>query len=62
MPINSRFFRTSGVKSFISALYLSFRCSGTADWGTCEARVRDECKKVPPVRPALFTISSVNSK
>ena len=62
MPMNSRFFNTSGVKSLISSVYLSCRCLGTFAFGTWDALVLDVCRNVPPVRPALFTISSVNSK
>src|ERR1022692_2098121 len=58
MPSHSRFLSTSGVRSFFSALYASCRCAGTADFFTLLGLVRELCRKVPPVRPLLLTVSS----
>ena len=51
----------SGVMSLMGSVYVSFRCSGTSSSGRCDARVREVCRKVPPVRPMRFTSSSVSS-
>src|SRR6266403_513295 len=58
MPSQARFLRTSGVRSFFSAVDLSLRCAGTLDLATRPGLVREEWRKVPPVRPARSTVSS----
>src|SRR5258707_7497949 len=62
MPSHARFLRTSAVRSFFSAVNLSFRCVGTLDLATRPGLVREECRKVPPVRPARSTVSSSRRK
>src|SRR6202021_3710671 len=62
MPSHARFLRTSEVRSFFSAVKLSFKCAGTLDLLTRPGFVREEWRKVPPVRAARSTTSCVSTR